>query len=127
MERRDRYLQLQFARDLRRDIWSQSRRCNVPFKLLVDVERHSTPVYYATLVMLLETKTFKSTFRERIALWAREWFEEDAIRSVRSMPISEKQANACAAPGLDSRLKKMPRYRAQQAHIRRNEFRPFDT
>ncbi len=122
MDRSDRYLKLMFARDLRRELWAQSRKCGVPFKLLVDVERHSTPEYYATLVMLLETKNFKSAFRESVARQARNWFENEACRERWSLPLSRKQIAGCSAPGMSSRLRKMPRAKATAAHVVRQEF-----
>ncbi|MNL37887.1 hypothetical protein D3C87_1600640 [compost metagenome] len=127
MERKERYLKLRFARDLRYGLWVQSRRCGVPFKLLVEVERHSTPEYYATVVMLLETKTFKSAFRERAAGMARDWFENAGTRAARLMPLSLKHALACQAPGMESRLRKMPRQQATEAHLRRLDFGTCET
>jgi hypothetical protein len=120
MSNTDRRSLLMFKRDLRRELWQWSIKCQIPFRVMVQLDglylRDQEAM--AVVLCLLKTKTFKSNFRQSLATQARKWCTDTENRT-HLFPLTPRQLACCKGKGEKHAAKLMPRYLAQVNHQKR--------
>lgn len=120
MSAQDRRSLLMFKRDLRRELWQWSRKCQVPFTALVRLDELylQDQEAMAVVLCLLKTKTFKSAFRESLAHQVRTWCSNPE-NYYPKLPLTPRQLACCKGKAASANAKQMPRSLAQANHQRR--------
>jgi hypothetical protein len=118
-----RRLRLLFLRDLRRHVWHWSRQCDLPFRIVykLDVLYKERQDMLAILLYLLKTKKFQSDFRQSVAVQARGWCLSEESQERFRYPLTPRQIAACRTTGSTHLLKELPRFIAQQKHLKRTQ------
>lgn len=111
---------LMFKRDLRRELWAWSRKCMIPFRVLMQLDEmyRQDQGTLAIVLCLLKTKTFKSSFRQSLATQVRRWCLDEEHRT-HIYPLTSRQVACCKDKGEQHHLNELPRHVAQVNHQRR--------